>query len=193
MWSCLQPTIDPLTAFLMTEGRQVYAVAGDGNCMFRSLSHQLYGTSERHFSVRALLLRFENKNQEIFSKLLMEVNSPTIQSHIKKLNLPGKWGTHVELHAAATYFQIPVFFIRTPCNNYKWEVINPLGPASDFKYQLCPEVDITEADVNVPDHFELLYTSDCHYDSITMVTGSVCPVKPTLQGSYCDCTDTLIE
>ena len=96
----LQPTIDPLTVFLMTEGQQVYAVPGDGNCMFRSLSHQLYGTSEHHFSVRALLLRFENKNQEIFSKLLMEGNSPNI------LNLPGKWGTHVEL---ATYFQIPIF------------------------------------------------------------------------------------
>ena len=161
--------------------------------MFRSLSHQLYGSSERHFAVRSLLLRFESKNRETFSQLLTEVNSPNMQTHIHSLSLPGRWGTHVELHAAATYFQIPIFFIRTPSSDYKWEVINPLGSPSSFRYQLCPEIDTSEEDITVPDHFELLYRCDCDYDSITMISGGVCTVKPTLKGFYIDCTDTVLK
>ena len=96
-----QVATDPLAAFLKAGGRQVHVVAGDGNCMFRSLSHQLYGSSERHFVVRSLLLRFESKNCDTFSQLLTKVNN--IQTHIQRLILPGIWGTHVELHAAATF------------------------------------------------------------------------------------------
>lgn len=171
----------------------MHVVPGDGNCMFRSLSHQLYGSSERHFAIRSLLLRFENHNTETFSKFLTKVNSPSIGAHIHGLLLPGKWGTHVELHAAATYFQIPIYFVRTPSSDYKWEVIKPIGPATNFKYQLCPEIDTSEEDITVPDHFELLYRCDCHYDSITMISGGVSTVKPTLKSSYLDCTDTVIQ
>ena len=91
----------------------MHTVPGDGNCMFHSLSCQLYGSSE-HFAVRSLLLRFESNNRETFSKFLTEINSPNMDTHIRSLTLPGKWGTHIELYAAATYFQIPIFFVRTP-------------------------------------------------------------------------------
>ena len=143
----------------------MHPIAGDGNCMFRSLSHQLFGTPEKHFAVRSLLIRFESKNRGTFSKLLTEINSPDIQSHIRTMTLPGRWGTHVELLAAATYFQTPVFYLRAPSSEYKWEVFNPLGPPERFMYQLCPEIDTSGDNVHVPDHFELLYSSDSHYDS----------------------------
>lgn len=61
-------TKDPLIRFLVTGGRHVHSVAGDGNCMFHSLSHQLFGTPERHFVVRSLLVRFESKNKRPFHK-----------------------------------------------------------------------------------------------------------------------------
>ena len=163
--------------------------------MFRSLSHQLYGSSERHYAVRSLLLRFESNNRATFSKFLTEVNSPNMDSHISDLIHPGRRGTHIELHAAATYFQIQIYFIRTPSSDYKWEVINPIGPPNEFRYQLCPEIDNSVEAITIPDsdHFELLYRSECHYDSITMISGGVSTVKPTLQGSYLDCTYTAIQ
>ena len=90
----------------------MHPVSEDGNCMFRSLSHQLFASSERDFAVRSLLLRFESKwNRDIFLPLLTQINSPDMQSLIRSLSLPGKWGTHVELLATATYFQISVFFL----------------------------------------------------------------------------------
>ena len=161
--------------------------------MFRSPSHQLYGSSERHYAVRYLLLRFESNNRATFSKFLTEVNSSNMDSHIRDLIHPGRWGTHIELHAAATYFQIPIYFIRTPSSDYKREVINPIGPPNEFRYQLCSEIDTSEEAITIPDHFELLYRSECHYDGITMISGGVSTVKPTLQGSYLDCTDIVIQ
>lgn len=171
----------------------MHPIAGDGNCMFRSLSLQLFGTPEKHFAVRSLLVRFENKNWETFSKLLMEVNSPDIQSHIRTMSLPGRWGTHVELLAAATYFQTPVFYVRAPSSEYRWEVLNPLGPPDKFKYQLCPEIDTSGDDVQVPDHFELLYRSDSHYDGVMALSGGVSAIRPLLKAAYYDCRGITIE
>lgn len=185
--------MDPLTSFLDNGGRKVYSVQGDGNCLFRSLSHQLYGSSNRHFDVRSLLVRFENLNWSRFSHLLTEINSPDMQSHIHKMLRPGAWGTHVEIIAASTYFQVPVYFLRTPSTTYNWEVFNPLRPSCNFSYQAYPEVDTTAEDITVPDHFELLFSCNCHYDSITLKSGGVSMVRPTQNKSYTDCRDTVIE
>ncbi len=67
--------------------------------MFRCLAHQLFGSPDRHYDVRSLLVRFETKN----APLLMAINSPDFASHIRELLKPTKWGTHVELLAASTY------------------------------------------------------------------------------------------
>ncbi len=37
---------------LMERGLRVRRVAGDGNCLFRSISHQLYGTEDHHMLMR---------------------------------------------------------------------------------------------------------------------------------------------
>ena len=59
-----------------------------------------------------------------------------------------------------SYFQIPIYFIRTPSSDYKWEVINPIGPPNEFRYQPCPEIDTSVEAITIPDsdHFELLVT-----------------------------------
>ena len=115
---CFKP-LDPLTSFLNSEGRMIYRVLADGNCMFHALSHQLFGSPNKDFDVRSLLVRFESKNRSIFSSLLTSLNEPDINSHIRKMLAPGVWGTHVELVAAATYFQIPAYILKN--NRCSWK------------------------------------------------------------------------
>ncbi len=50
-------------------------------------------------------------------------------SHINKLHRPGIWETHVELLAAATYFQISIYIVKG--NQCAWEVLHPLRPTSN--------------------------------------------------------------
>ena len=57
-------------------------------------------------------------------------------------------------------------------------------------YQLCPEIDTSGDDVHVPDYFELLYSSDSHYDSIMTLSGGV---STLLNDAYCDYRDIIIE
>ena len=43
-----------LTTRLARIGRKPVNIVGDGNCLFRSVSHQLYRTESRHAQIRAL-------------------------------------------------------------------------------------------------------------------------------------------
>ena len=105
---------------------------------------------------------------------------------------PGVWDTHVEIIAASTYFQVLIYFLRTPSSMLKWEVFKPLGPSCEFSYQEYPEVDTAAEDMTFLDHFELLFKDDSHYDSITLKSGEVSLVRPTLQYSYTDCRNYII-
>ena len=62
---------------------------GDGNCLFRSLSHQLLNTQEEHDFIRTTLVRFENLNQSVFAKYLSPpVTAPSITEHIQRILHP---------------------------------------------------------------------------------------------------------
>ena len=171
----------------------IFKVKADGSCMFHSLSHQLFSSPDRDYDVRSLLVRFESKNRLKFSPLLTNINATDIDCHIKEMLHPTKWGTHVELFAAATYFQIPIYFLKTPSSNYKWEVFHPLGPADEFRYQIMPEIDFSAEGITRPDHFELLLSSECHYDSVISTSGGVSITRPEILFSYIDCRDNIIE
>ena len=61
-----------------------------------------------------------------------------------------------------------------------------------YRYILCIEI-ATSGDVQVPDHFELLYRSDSHYDGIMALSGGLSTVRQSLQNAYYHCTDVMIE
>lgn len=50
-------------------------VDGDGNCMFRSLSDQLYGSDERYAAIRAAVVAYMKREAEHFS-CFMEDDEP---------------------------------------------------------------------------------------------------------------------
>ena len=47
-------------------GRKPVNIVGDCNCLFRSVSHQLYGNEDRHPQIRALALQHLINNPEHF-------------------------------------------------------------------------------------------------------------------------------
>ena len=99
---------------------------------------------------------------------------------------PGIWVSHVELLAAATYFQVPIYILKE--NQCVWEVLEPLCPPQNFKYQLLPEIDIEAEDFRLPHHIELLHSNNCHYDSLISTAGCTSSSPPNIPEIHYDYT-----
>ena len=120
---------------MLIEGRKIYTVARDGNCFFRCLSHQLYGSAEQHATIRSLLVTFVSMNKDTFAQLKIPADSSDIETHISKMILTGTWGTHIELFATFTCFQIPVYYLQMQpgTTNFKWHICRPIGPSCNLE------------------------------------------------------------
>ncbi len=46
----------------------------------------------------------------VVSQFLMPLNKPTISEQFEHMNRPSVWETHLEMKAAATLLQVPVYF-----------------------------------------------------------------------------------
>ena len=75
--------------------------------MFRSLSHQIYGSEEEHQSIRLTLQQELEENLDTYEEFWIQTGV-SLPLHIQRLKNQGVWGTHVELLAASDYYQIPV-------------------------------------------------------------------------------------
>ena len=87
-----------LTTRLARIGRKPVNTIGDGNCFFRSVSHQLYGTEDRHPQIRALAIQHLINCPEHF----VEYN--THQSwlqYLQSMSRLGTWADHIIIQAVA--------------------------------------------------------------------------------------------
>lgn len=75
-------------------------VSGDGNCQFRALSDQLYGTTEHHGAVRASIVSALHRAADAYSGYV----PGTYADYIAAMAKPGTWGDHVTLQVAADLY-----------------------------------------------------------------------------------------
>ena len=62
----------------------------DGNCFYRALSYQLFGTQEEYDIVHGVVYRTEMYNKPIFANYLIPGHDEaTIDDHIKKISVLG--------------------------------------------------------------------------------------------------------
>ena len=64
--------------------------------------------------------------QDIFSRFLIPRHvSETIDDHIRTISSPQSWATQVKVAAAASVFQVPVYYCSKIKDSYKWNVVKP--------------------------------------------------------------------
>ena len=141
--------------------------------------------------IRSIVYRMENLNRDTFSRFLMPgVNSETIDDHIR-ISSPCTQATQVEVVAAASVFQVPLYYCTQDKNNVdKWNVVKPFfNGECPLKLPAFPQPN-DSITLLMPTHFELFYYDDCHYDAIvSTTTGKVSTTPPALSTSHSDLLD----
>ena len=168
------PEYIPHVEALEACGRRINTTTPDGNCLFRSLSKGLLGTEKYHYRIRTTLFGFIYGNAKIFlPHIEQKYNcSVEIRKYCLSMDISGIWGTEIELLAAATLLQAPMYTYTQmgSTKSYRWTRFHPLAPPTNI---VCDYAACIEKLVYMPKpsdwHIELLHFGGCHYDLIVSV------------------------
>ena len=96
--------------------RDIIEMDADGNCLFRSISHQLYHDfGRRHDAVRHDVCKYLEENKDEFSIFLLldedEEDVRDFDSYVAEMREDGTWGGDVEIVCAARLYkrQVTIF------------------------------------------------------------------------------------
>lgn len=86
------------TAFFEAMNRKGYHIVemdGDGNCLFRSVAHQIYLDEDRHYELRLQCVQHLEKHADRFSSFY----AGNFQEYLKNMKKLGVWGDDIEIKA----------------------------------------------------------------------------------------------
>lgn len=89
---------------LKAKGMSVVDVERDGNCLYRSVAHQIYNDVNKHAEVRKACCDYMQQDQEFFSCFIPE----DFESYVKRQQKLNEWGDHPEVVALRELFNVNV-------------------------------------------------------------------------------------
>lgn len=95
-------------------GLEVLEAEGDGNCQFRSLAQQLYGTQERHPELRARAVQHMRDNPADFEAFLGE----ELYGYIEGMAWDGTWGDELTLRALCDSLGVTINLVTSSEANW---------------------------------------------------------------------------
>ena len=93
---------------LSKQNRTLDRIEGDGNCLFRAISKELFGDDTHHKNLREIIIEYILTNPESFKQFLSN-NSETIFEHCQTVSKLGTFGTPIEIYALAYFMYIPIY------------------------------------------------------------------------------------
>jgi len=111
---------DVLEKALQTKGLKICQIEKDGNCLFRTVAHQLYGDEKMHDVVRKNCMDYMEKERNHFSQFVVE----DFLEYITRKRKDTVYGNHLELQAIAELYNRPILIYTTneePLNLFQEE------------------------------------------------------------------------
>ncbi|KAF0700298.1 Aste57867_9176 [Aphanomyces stellatus] len=97
------PSYDHYAAALQRLDLGIVAVEGDGNCLFRSVSHQLYGDDRHHLLVRKFCMDYMELEKEYFEPFIVG-DMPAFLRYVAHKRQDAVWGDDPELQAICEFY-----------------------------------------------------------------------------------------
>lgn len=99
---------------------------GDGNCQFRALSDQIFGSQQHHAVVRAAAVAHMKAAHDYFSMFFE--TSMEFTSYIREMTRSRTWGDELTLRASVEAFGIVAHVVTSEEQNW-WVKWGPLDAA----------------------------------------------------------------
>ena len=166
-------------------------IRGDGNCFFRALSKEMYGTEDYHAEWREAVCDVIGSHPHVFRQY---VDGGKVASHVKEMRALGTWATTCEIYATATLLQREVYVLApSPTSGdlnsteYNWLLFSPRSltgsSAGGSRSRLSSAGHDADGgsghdDVH-PCYLTLCHTNGNHYDRITpLIARCNCEIPP---------------
>jgi hypothetical protein len=101
---------DPFQRYVAAlQCRQLFikTIEGDGNCMFRSISHQLYGEERFHGIVRQACMDYMESESQYFSHFVVG-GGAHFKEYVRFKRMDGVWGDDPEIQAICELYDRPM-------------------------------------------------------------------------------------
>ena len=85
----------------------LHIVSADGNCLFRSISDQVYGTDKHNLIIREKCMDYIELNSVYYSQFI-EGGEQKMKEYIERKRKPGVWGDNLEIQALSEIYQRPI-------------------------------------------------------------------------------------
>ncbi|KIR37126.1 hypothetical protein I352_00438 [Cryptococcus deuterogattii MMRL2647] len=119
-------------------------VQGDGNCLFRCLSDQLYGTEKRHTEIRKIVCDYLDSHKETMEGFVVPFmkEGEGYEGYVQRMRQSKQFGSHIEIQAAARIFQRDIRVVMSTASfTIPWQAESSC-PSGDRKFNA--KVDLPE-------------------------------------------------
>lgn len=138
-----------LQVHLLAIGCELVKIIGDGNCLFRSISYNLFGKQIYHMYIRQACVDYMLKYKNEYSIYFEEGK---FTKYIKNMLNDGYWGDELCIKAIADTFDCVVYIITS--NPDKWLLKYEPKCKNNYQPKKC---------------VFLAYSSPIHYDSLKLI------------------------
>lgn len=101
------PSLDIFREVLKRQGLEMVEQEGDGNCLFRAVSLQVYGTADSHAELRERCMDFMSNNEEHYKNFVQG----NFAEYIRRKRANGVHGNHAEIQAISELYKYVVVFL----------------------------------------------------------------------------------
>ncbi len=91
----------------------LHKVPSDGNCLFSSVSDQVYGTDKHNLLIREKCMDYIEKNSIFYSRYI-EGGETQMPAYIKRKRKSGIWGDNMEIQALSEIYKRPIEIYINP-------------------------------------------------------------------------------
>lgn len=152
-----------LKSRLKRRGLEIKRMLGDGNCLFRAVSTQIYGDADWHADIRKHVVKYLLSERSYFSQFITE----DFDKYIANMSKEGCFGTNLEIQAIAEVYNraVEVYGSTSDASSSSGNIANasssssgpdPIKPINIFQSAYGTS--------NAP--IRLAYINGNHYDAV---------------------------